>query len=250
MEGEQTRGKNRVKPFLQWTPSAEKWVSWGLFPFLNHLSWEERKLVSFKQIRVFLNNYLDYFLYSSCSLPRSFWDYKETFHHYAVSFGSFCSLFFAIWLSFSHCWGKTFQFPLPKNFKGVFFQRNEFVFSHRQKGAWNVMLSWKCEEKNFVLHFDSPEISQANLIVWLVLLTKEWSSMKRIRQEGREGRGGGWLWMWKLYLHTHARTISSFEKRMQKKAHAHIFYISVCIMALWKNQPVWKFYSTEDLLCL
>lgn len=143
MEGEQMRGKKRLKPFLQQTPPAENWVSWGLFPFLNHFPQEKRKCMRFKHICMFLNNSLDYFLYTNCSLPSSFWDKKDVFHHYAISFGSFYSLFFAISLSFSHCWGKTFQFPLLKNFKGLFFRS---MFSHRGKRAWNIMLSRKCDK--------------------------------------------------------------------------------------------------------
>lgn len=38
------RRRSRVKPFLQWTPPAENWVSWGLFPFLNHLPWGKNEI--------------------------------------------------------------------------------------------------------------------------------------------------------------------------------------------------------------
>lgn len=78
--------------------------------------------------------------------------------------------------------------------------------------------------KKRFFHFDSPEISQANLIVRLLLLTNDWSNMKRIRQERRGGKGGGWLWMWKLYLHTHTNNQQLWEKNAENSTHTHFLH--------------------------
>lgn len=79
--------------------------------------------------------------------------------------------------------------------------------------------------KKIFFHFDSPETSQANLIVWLLLLTNDWNNMKRIRQERRGGKGGGWLWMWKLYLHTHTNNQQLWEKNAENSTHTFFTFL-------------------------
>lgn len=85
------------------------------FPEKKESMWGLNKYAYFKIIDI------DHFLYSNCSLPTSLWEQKEVFHSYAISSESFYSLVFAVALLFSHCWGKTFQFPLPKISIGIFF---------------------------------------------------------------------------------------------------------------------------------
>lgn len=95
------------------------------------------------------------------------------------------------------------------------------VIGKKTLKCYAFMIMWR-EESFF--HFDSPEISQANLIVWLLLLTKGGRSMKRIRQEGRRGRGGGSLWMWKLYLHTRMNNQQLWKKNAEKSTHTHFLH--------------------------
>lgn len=87
------------------------------------------------------------------------------FHCYTISFGIFYSLLFAVSLSFSYCWGKTFQFPLPPNFKSIFFRSMNFCSVIREKKPEMLCFHGNVKKFFFFFHCDSPEISQANLIV-------------------------------------------------------------------------------------
>lgn len=133
-----------------------------------------------------------------------FWRYKGNVLSPFCLFWRFFSLFFAISLSFSYRWEKYSNFLCLKTLN-VYFSKEWICVQSLGKKSLKCYTFIKMWRRDF-FHFDSPENSQANLIVWLLLLTNDWSNMKRIRQERRGGKGGGWLWMWKLYLHTHEQS--------------------------------------------
>lgn len=95
------------------------------------------------------------------------------------------------------------------------------MFSHRGKRAWNVIFSWKYEEKIFFSFWFPWNFSGKSHCV--ITTTKKWLKQYEKNKAGGEGRKRRWLITNVKTLFTHTRTISSFEKKMQKIAHTHIF---------------------------
>lgn len=61
----------------------------------------------------------------------------------------------------------------------------------------------------------------------VITATDKWLKQYEKNKAGEEGRKRRWLIMHVKTLFTHTRTISSFEKRMQKIAHTHFLHFSM-----------------------